>query len=256
MSNPERRGKVYFMSDLHLGAGYIPDPKAHERRICDFLERIADDASDLYLLGDILDYWFEYRYVVPRGYVRFFGTLARLADSGVKIHWFIGNHDIWIFDYLRDEIGLEVIDGWQVREIMGKRFFLTHGDGVGRTAPLFKALRSVFRNPVCQKIYSGIHPRWTIPFANGWSASSRGKDYSTPPPFDGENESLTMFCRDWMERNDTEKIDYFVFGHRHALVDYPLSEQTRMIILGDWISHDSYAVFDGKKLKIAAYVVD
>lgn len=116
-------GRVYFISDMHLGASYFPDRHAHERLVVSFLESIASDADELYMLGDVLDYWFEYRYVVPRGYVRFFGALARLADRGVKIHWFTGNHDIWLFDYLRDEIGIEVVDGYSVRDIFGKRFF-------------------------------------------------------------------------------------------------------------------------------------
>lgn len=130
-----RKLPVYFISDLHLGASYIPDPKAHERRAAAFVESLIGRASELIMLGDVLDYWYEYRNVAPRGYLRFFGALARLADSGVKITWFIGNHDIWLFDYLRDEIGLEVVDGVLVREILGKRFLLTHGDGVGRLKP-------------------------------------------------------------------------------------------------------------------------
>lgn len=246
------RDKVYFISDLHLGASYIPDRKEHERRVCAFLDSIEGDAAELYLLGDVLDYWFEYRTVVPRGYVRFFGKLARMADAGVKIHWFAGNHDIWLFDYLRDEIGMEVVDGYVEREIGGKLFFLTHGDGVGRMKPLFRLIRNTFRCRVCQKLYSGIHPRWTIPFAHGWSKSSRGTEM-TPPDFAGEGEALTCFCREWLAEHPERQPDYFVFGHRHSLVDYRLTERSRMIILGDWISQDSYAVFDGKEMKLGRF---
>ena len=145
-------GRIYFISDLHLGATYFPDPKRWERRVVSFLDSIAGDADELYMLGDILDYWYEYRNVVPRGFVRFFGALARLADRGVRIQWFIGNHDIWLFDYLRDEIGLEVVDGYVVKEIKGKRFFLSHGDGVGRLKPTFRFLRGMFRHKICQKL--------------------------------------------------------------------------------------------------------
>jgi len=250
MSVRSECGKIYFISDLHLGASYIPDSRAHEARICAFLEEIAPCAAEIYLLGDVLDYWFEYRTVVPRGYVRFFGTLARLVDSGVKIHWFIGNHDIWLFDYLRDEIGIEIVDGYVVRDIKGKRFFLTHGDGVGEIKPMFRLIRSIFRNRVCQKLYSAIHPRWTIPFAHVWSSSSRGADYASPPAFEGENEALTRFCRKWLTEHDGGHIDYFVFGHRHVPVDYRLTPRSRMIIIGDWISHDSYAVFDGLDIRV------
>lgn len=245
------RDKIYFISDLHLGAGYIKDPRAHELRVCRFLDAISADAAELYLLGDALDYWFEYRTVVPRGYIRFFGNLARLADAGVKIFWFIGNHDIWLFDYLRDEIGLTVIDGYEVKEIAGKRFFLSHGDGVGKLPPLFRMLRATFRNSVCQKLYSGIHPRWTIPFAKGWSKSSRGDEYLSTPVFQGENgDPLVKFCRDYLNEHPGQHIDYFVFGHRHVAVDYPLAHECRMIILGDWITQNTYAVFNGENLEL------
>ena len=132
---------VYFISDLHLGATYMPDARVHEQRVITWLDSIRHDATELYLLGDILDYWFEYRTVVPRGFVRFFGALASLADSGVKIYWFIGNHDIWLFDYLRDEIGLTVIDGVLEKTIGQHRFFMTHGDGVGELPLTFRMLQ-------------------------------------------------------------------------------------------------------------------
>lgn len=248
------RDKTYFISDLHLGARYIKDARAHEMRVCRFLEYISHDAAELYLLGDSLDYWFEYRTVVPRGHVRFFGQLAKMADSGIRIHWFIGNHDIWLFDYLRDEIGMTVTDGFIVKEISGKYFFLSHGDGVGKLPPVFRMLRSTFRNRVCQKLYSAIHPRWTIPFARGWSKSSRGREYLTTPVFSGEgNEPLVDFCRDYLAGHPVPHIDFFVFGHKHVAVDYPLEADSRMIILGDWITQDTYAVFDGKKLELKEF---
>lgn len=149
-----QRSTTYFIADLHIGAKYITDPRDHERRVVDFLRSIKDDAKTLYLMGDVLDYWFEYKKVVPRGYIRFFGALAELADAGVEIIWFVGNHDIWLFDYLRDEIGLKVVDGVEIREIDGKRFFLSHGDGVGRIRPGFRIIRSLFRNRFCQWLLS------------------------------------------------------------------------------------------------------
>jgi len=247
-------GKVYFISDLHLGATYFPDPGKWERRVVRFLDSIAADASELYMLGDILDYWYEYRNVVPRGYIRFFGALARLADRGVKIHWFIGNHDIWLFDYLRDEIGLEIVDGYTVREILGKRFFLTHGDGVGKLKPTFRFLRWMFRNKVCQRLYAAIHPRWTIAFAHGWSKSSRGFDKRDVPTFEGEErEPLVAFSRGYLRDVDSA-VDFFVYGHRHILLDLPLNRRgCRMIILGDWIYHFSYGVFDGENFELKIF---
>ena len=144
------RNKAYFISDLHLGARYFPDPREYELRAVRFLDSIAKDAAELYLLGDILDYWYEYRTAVPRGFTRFFGALGRLSDAGVKITWYIGNHDIWLFDYLREEIGMRVVDGYEIRTIMGRQFFLSHGDGLGKLPPLFRLIRATFRNRFCQ----------------------------------------------------------------------------------------------------------
>ena len=242
---------VYFISDLHLGATYLPDPLEYERRVVRFLDSIAGEAGELILLGDILDYWYEYRTVVPRGFTRFFGTLARLADSGVKITWFIGNHDIWLFDYLATEIGLRVVDGVERRTIGGKNFFLSHGDGVGRLPRTFRFIRATFRNRFCQKLYAAIHPRWTIPFAHRWSNHSRHFATSTPR-FEGEDrEPLIAFCRDWLRTHPDERVDYFVFGHRHILIDFPLGiAGSHMVILGDWIHHFSYARFDGEELTL------
>lgn len=246
---------AYFISDLHLGARTIPDRRRHEARVVRFLDSIADDCGELFLLGDILDYWFEYRTVVPRGYVRFFGALARLADRGVKITWFIGNHDIWLFDYLRDEIGIKIVDGYEVRDILGSRFFLTHGDGVGKLPRSFRFLRAVFRCRFLQKLYSGIHPRWTIPFALGWSRHSRSSD-SKMKLFEGEaSEPLIAFARDYLATVDPT-VRYFVFGHRHTLVDFdlgPSADHARVEILGDWIHHFSNGRFDGERFTLSLF---
>lgn len=246
---------AYFISDLHLGASYLPDPAAHERRVVRFLDSIAHDAGELYLLGDILDYWYEYRTVAPRGYTRFFGTLGRMSDAGVKITWFIGNHDIWLFDYLRQEIGMEVVDGYEIREILGKQFFMSHGDGVGHLPASFRFLRATFRNRLCQKLYAAIHPRWTIPFAHKWSNHSRDFANSTPKFQGEENEPLIAFSREYLASGAAaSKIAYFVFGHRHILLDMPLKPtDTRIIILGDWIHHFSYGVFNGQTFRLETF---
>lgn len=246
--------KAYFISDLHLGAHYFTNPRDYELRVVRFLDTIADDVDELYLLGDILDYWYEYRTVVPRGFTRFFGALGRLSDRGVKITWFIGNHDIWLFDYLRDEIGMRIVDGFEIRNILGKQFFLSHGDGLGRLKPSFRFLRAMFRDRVCQLLYAAIHPRWTIAFAHRWSTHSR--DFANSyPKFEGEqNEPLIAFSREYLADHPEDHIDYFVYGHRHIMLDYPLgADGTRVIILGDWIHHFSYAVFDGKKMELRKF---
>lgn len=244
---------IYFISDLHLGTTYDPSSRQREKAVVQFLESIAGDAAELYMVGDILDYWYEYRTVVPRGYVRFFGALASLVDRGVKVTWFIGNHDIWLFDYVRDEIGVTIIDGVLIAELFNKRFFITHGDGVGRLPRGFRFIRSVFRNRVCQKLYAAIHPRWTIPFAHRWSSHSRSTAKPLPP-FDIKSDVLAVFARQWEVDHPDEKIDYFVFGHRHLMVNEKLpGTDARVIILGDWLTHFSYGYFDGEKFELKVY---
>lgn len=245
-------GLTYFISDLHLGAGYIDDPRAQERHVVEFLRSIAPHVKRLFLLGDILDYWWEYRYVVPRGFTRFFGELARLADNGVEITWLKGNHDIWIFDYLPREIGLKVVDGRLVTELDGHRFFMEHGDGVGRLPRTFRLLRSLFRCRLAQRLYSAIHPRWTVGFAHAWSSHSRKSGGYVPPQ--GASEALEDFAATCNRELPTgEKIDFFIFGHLHSLVDRPLPDGSRMVILGDWISKFSFAVWDGSELRIDTF---
>ncbi len=245
------RNLTYFISDLHLGATYLDNPLDYERRVVRWLDSIKDNAKRLYLLGDILDYWYEYRTVVPRGYTRFFGALSRLADAGVEIVWFIGNHDIWLFDYLQKEIGITVVDGWQETEIDGKRFFLSHGDGLGKLKLGFRFIRAMFRNRFCQWLFASIHPRWTVPFAHRWSSHSRNFS-AEMPKFEGEeNEILISFSREYLSTHPD--VDFFIYGHRHILLDYKLSPKSRMIILGDWIHHFSFAFFDGDKLTIDTY---
>lgn len=264
MTSSPARTRTYFISDLHLGAGYIADPRAHEQAVVAFLEAIAPTARRLYLLGDVLDYWFEYRSVVPRGYVRFFGALARLADSGTEIIWFTGNHDIWLFDYLRDEIGLTVIDpvaGYELRDIDGTLFCLGHGDGVGRQPAGFRFLRALFRNRLCQKLFAGIHPRWTVGFAHSWSSHSRKGYLARPKPDPSGVEperigakpraSLEVFARQTLAEHP--ELRYIVMGHLHAAIDEPVSDSCRLIVLGNWISRHTYAVFDGTTLRLAEY---
>jgi len=232
---------TYFLSDLHLGANYFPSPIEAERRIVRFLHSIKDDAAHIYLVGDILDYWFEYKYTVPRGYTRFLGTLALLSDSGIKITWLTGNHDIWIFDYLPSELGIEVCRDSVVREIGGSHFFISHGDGVGSIPLSFRILRGLFHNRFCQRLYAAIHPRWTIPLAHGWSSSNRGH-HPVPTEYSGvANEPLMIFAKNYLLKHP--EINYFIFGHRHVLVNQQLTSGCRAIILGNWIDLCSYARF-------------
>lgn len=243
--------KAYFLSDLHLGAPYFTDSKEAEKRVVSFLDEIKDDAEVIYLLGDILDYWYEYRYVVPRGFVRFFGKLAELADKGIRIVWFIGNHDIWIFDYLPSELGIEVVDGSLVEEIDGKIFFMTHGDGIGRLKPSFRFLRGLFRNKACQKAFSAIHPRWTVPFAYSWSRHSRKIEGPSEEDAARMMDNITSFAKDY--RINDSRVNYFVFGHLHLLKEFNISPDCEVVVLGEWISMFSYGVWDGIRFELRRY---
>lgn len=241
------RNKTYFISDLHLGASYL-DNRTAERRVVRWLDSIKHDAARLFLMGDIFDYWFEYRHVVPRGYVRFLGKLASLADSGVEIHWFTGNHDIWIFDYLPSEIGIIVHRESTLMEIDGHKFFLAHGDDVGQRSRKFRFLQGLFRNKLAQRCYACIHPDFTIALAHRWSSSSRSSHSEESERYKGENEEpLVRFAKEYSLTHD---VDYFIMGHRHILLDLMLSRRSRLVILGDWIKIFSYAVFDGEHLMV------
>jgi UDP-2,3-diacylglucosamine hydrolase len=243
--------KAYFLSDAHLGARYITNKREHEGRLVAFLDSIKDDAVELYLLGDILDYWYEYKYVVPRGHVRFLGKLAELADAGVKIFWFTGNHDVWLFDYLTNEIGLKVLKGSTMMEIMGKQFLLSHGDDVGYQRPMYRFTRWCFYNRVCQWLYASIHPRWTYPIATGWSQQNR---VTRPQDYEDKLKEvccqrLETFCNEHAAQHP--EVQHYVFGHVHLARQVMLKGDRTMTILGEWIDQFTYATFDGNEMRLA-----
>ena len=237
------RTNTYFLSDLHLGTHSVSPAERldRERRVVRWLDTVKDDASVIYLLGDILDYWYEYKHVVPRGFTRFFGKIAELTDSGVEVHWFIGNHDIWIFDYLPSELGVIVHKSPCLVSLGRYTAYLAHGDGLGRTPFSFRIL------------YSAIHPRWTVAFAHRWSSHSR--KHGNDLPYQGEeNEFLVRYAKEYRRENPSPHIDFFIFGHRHILLDLMIARDCRVLILGDWIQHFSYARFDGEQLFLEQYI--
>lgn len=246
--------KTYFLSDLHLGAPYFQDSHEAEKRVVAFLDSIKNDADAIYLLGDVLDYWYEYRYVVPRGFVRFFGKLAELSDSGIKITWLIGNHDIWIFDYLPNELGIRVVDGTLTEKIHGKTVFMNHGDGVGKLPAGFRFIRSVFRNKICQRAFSAIHPRWTVPFAYNWSRHSRKTGEGRGVPDTKLLAGLHNFAKEY--HMDHPEVDFFMFGHVHVLSREEIDDGCEIIVLGEWIRTFSYAVLDENGLKLLKWGVN
>ena len=242
--------KVYFLSDLHLGASYFADPRAKERAVVQWLDSIKNTAAEIYLLGDILDYWYEYRTVVPRGYVRFLGKLAELSDAGVKLHWFIGNHDIWIFDYLPSELGIKVVTGTITEQIGNHRFLLDHGDKVGCQPRGFRLMSAIFHNRLCQRLYATLHPRLTMPFAYYWSKSNRLN--RSAESIAQENERGLKILRDFSEQHSATHpdVDFYIFGHMHVVNDSLLSSGKRMVVLGEWINGNTFARFDGDNLEL------
>jgi len=245
---------VYFLSDAHLGSWAIPHGRMQERRLVRFLDSIKEKAAAVYLLGDMFDFWYEYRYVVPKGYTRFLGKLSELTDLGVEVHYFTGNHDIWAYDYLEKECGVILHHKPLTTEIYGKIFFLAHGDGLGDPNRSFKMLRSIFHNRTCQKLFSALHPRWGIWFGQTWASRSRRKhENEGPPAYMGEDrEHLILYTKRYIQYHSN--VDYFIYGHRHIEVDLQLTKKARMMILGDWISHFSYIVYDGEHLFMSQYI--
>ena len=244
--------KIYFASDVHLGAPTIAHPREHERLFVAWLDSIRPTAEAVYLLGDIFDFWFEYKKVVPRGFTRLLGKLAEMTDSGIPVHFFTGNHDIWVFDYLPRETGVIVHHQPLVCNLNGKTFYLAHGDGLGGYDKKFNFLKRIFTNRFAQWLFGHVHPNWGIGFASMWSKHSRENNlvkYGSTYLGD-DKEWLVLFANETLKH---QKIDYFVFGHRHIALDKPMGQGSRLMYLGDWINLHTYGVWDGQTLKLETY---
>ncbi|MCU0408497.1 MAG: UDP-2,3-diacylglucosamine diphosphatase [Bacteroidales bacterium] len=242
----EKGSKIYFASDFHLGLPAGTSPALREKRVTAWLRQAASDASEIYLLGDVFDFWWEYRHVVPRGFTRFLGAVSEITDSGIPVHFFTGNHDMWTGSYLAEECGMIVHYEPLTINIGGRIFHLAHGEGLGSQSLGYKVLLSVFRNKTIQKLYSALHPAIGVRIGQKWSLSSRlGKGIKLE--FMGEDkEDLIRYAKKMLV---PEKIDYFIFGHRHLEMQYQLSPGCEIIFLGDWINSGSYAVWDGAELR-------
>ena len=242
--------KIYFASDLHLGLPTLKESLPREKLFVKWLDRIKPDAAELYLLGDIFDFWFEYKRVVPKGYSRFIGKIAEFTDSGIPVYFFTGNHDVWMFDYFQKELGVEVCHKPLIKDILNKKFFLAHGDGLGKGDPGYKLLKSIFTSPTLQWLFARIHPNFSLWFGNRWSVSSRySKEIAHK--FRGEDELITRFTRSKLE---DQHFDFFIFGHWHSPTIYPLNDNTsNLIILGDWLVNNTYSVWDGEHLKLMQF---
>lgn len=240
--------KYFFISDAHLGLYPTENSREREKILVNWLDSIKTEIAELFLVGDIFDFWHEYKRVVPRGFTRFLGKLAEIADSGAKIHFFTGNHDIWVYDYLPKEIGMEIYREYIVREINGLKLLIGHGDGLGKGDAGYKLLKGIFTNRILQWMFARIHPNCAMWFGHKWSKSSRYGKGITAEPFRGEeNELQVVFA---LQTLKTEHFDYFIFGHRHIPFEIKLGDRSTVINLGDWINNFSYAVIDGNKLEL------
>lgn len=240
--------KIYFLSDFHLGAPNAASSLQREKKIVQFLDSIQADAAAIFIVGDIFDFWFEYKTVVPKGYTRLFGKLAAITDAGIPLHFFIGNHDMWVHDYFQKELGFTVYFEPARFKINGKQFLIGHGDGLGPGDHKYKILKKIFRNPVCQWLFGIVPPAIGMGLANYFSQRSRDACNGAEEVFLGEEkEWLLIYCREILQK---EKIDYFIFGHRHLAIDYALNETSHYINLGEWIHLQSYAVFDGSSTEL------
>lgn len=252
--------KIYFLSDFHLGAPDHASSLEREKLLVHFLDKIKNDAKEIFLVGDMFDFWYEYKNVVPKGYVRLLGKLGEMTDAGIAIHFFVGNHDMWMRDYFSKELNIPVYFKPAEFERNGKKFLIGHGDGLGPGDHGYKRLKKVFRNPVCKWLFGIFPPRLGIGLANYLSRRSRAAGLKEEVFLGEEKEWLLIYCKEVLKE---KKIDFFVFGHRHLAIDYRLpdihpekngaGDEARYINLGDWILYFTYAVFDGITMELKSY---
>ena len=240
--------KTYFISDVHLGAPALNNNREREKLFVEWLDYAATDASEIYLLGDIFDFWYEYKKVAPRGFVRTLGKLAELSDAGIPIHYFTGNHDIWIFDYLPSEINIILHREPIITKLNNKTFYLGHGDGLDPNERGYLFLKRIFTSKTAQFLFSRLHPNFAFWIGHQWAKHSRLSKGIEPELSKGpEFESTVVFAKEKIKK---EEIDYFIFGHRHILLDHEIQPGVKLFILGEWFNHFSYAVFDGEEVAL------
>jgi len=250
--------KIYFLSDFHLGAPDYEASLKREKIVVEFLDKVKSDAAEIFIVGDIFDFWYEYRKVVPKGYVRLLGKLAEITDAGIKIHFFVGNHDMWMKTYFQQELNIPVYFEPRDFEWNGKKFHIGHGDGLGPGDHRYKFIKKVFRNKFSQWLFGIFPPYMGMGLANFLSRRSRAQTGTKEEVFLGEDkEWLIIYCKSMLKKKD---FDFFVFGHRHLPIDFRLTPVSsgrgvgaRYINLGDWIHYYTYAAFDGENLELRSY---
>ena len=247
---------IYFLADAHLGSRLNKDPLSHELKLVRWLDMVKKDATCIYLLGDIFDFWFEYRTVVPKGFVRLLGKLAEITDAGIEVHFFIGNHDLWTFGYLEQEVGLRVHREPLIVEHHGNWFFMTHGDDFVDSGKSFRILRSIFHSKIAQQLFLLVPPYLGQHFGYNWSKRNRSRLFSNrkncfSKPKIQEELPYLSFAENYQSN---PPIDFFVFGHRHMAVNRTLSNGSNLTILGDFIKIFSYGVFDGERMELRRFL--
>lgn len=242
--------KIYFLSDFHLGAPDREISLEREKKIVQFLDEIQEKAAEVFIVGDLFDFWYEYRKVVPKGYTRILGKLAALTDSGIPVHFFVGNHDMWMKGYFQEELNIPVYFEPKIFDRNGQSFYIGHGDGLGPGDHGYKFMKKIFRNKFCQWLFGVLPPAVGVGLANYLSKKSRAVTGLVDEEFLGEEkEWLIAYCKEVLQR---EHFDFFIFGHRHLPIDFSLGNNTRYINLGDWIRYYTYAEFDGEKLELTS----
>ena len=243
--------KIYFASDFHLGVPDATSSLERERKIVSWLESIRKDAHSIYLLGDIFDFWFEYRHVIPKGFIRLQGKLAELRDAGILIHFFTGNHDMWMFDYFPKELGIPVYRESILLRVGNQKLVVGHGDGLGRGETSYKLLKWFFNSKTCQWLFARLHPNLGMSIAKYWSRRSRINNMNEEEKFSGEeNENLFVWCR---ELEQKVHHDFYIFGHRHLPLDLKVGSNSRYINIGEWVHHTTYGVYDGTSAELKTF---
>jgi UDP-2,3-diacylglucosamine hydrolase len=243
--------KIFFASDFHLGVPNHAESVDRERRIIAWLNSIKDEANSIYLLGDIFDFWFEYKHAIPRGHIRLQGKLAELRNEGIPIFLFTGNHDMWMFDYFPKELGIPVYREPQVLEVGSQKLLIGHGDGLGPGDNSYKILKKFFNSKICQWLFARLHPNVGIGLANFWSHKSRISNMKREEKFQGEeNEFLLTYCKQLEKK---AHHDFYIFGHRHLPLDLKVGKSSRYINLGEWVHFDTYAVYDGQNTELKTF---
>lgn len=242
---------VYFASDNHLGAPNTRDSLPREKKFVAWLDTVKSDAAAIFLMGDLFDFWFEYKTVVPKGFTRVLGKLAELSDAGIPITFFVGNHDLWMNGYFEEELGIPVYHAPQELVINDKKFLIGHGDGLGPGDKGFKRMKKVFVNPIAKWFFRWLHPDLGVRLAQHLSINNKIISGDSDITFLGEDkEWLVQYCK---RKLQTQHYDHFIFGHRHLPIEIKLNENSRYTNLGDWISYFTYAVFDGESLKLEKF---